>query len=367
LSGGIATVSRELANALAGKGKRVVVHCPKPPEKSGKDLAFRRVKVRGTQDPDDVARWFFIFGRAVADRESLHCVTEPAPVLALLWRIILRRPVPSSLSILLHGTEVLRWRRRGWLVWALRGLARKGCLLVPSAHVRDLVSEVLGTNASLPVVLPYAPPRFCQTATFPTKERPTDSPMTLLTVARIHPRKGQLDVINALCKVNSELTKNLRYRIVGEGKKSRMGYLDALRKAVDQVPFEVTEEGPKYGEDLLQAYRDSDVFVMASRDDPDSLESFGLVYLEAASMGLPILATKVGGVAEACREGALLTEPHSEDALVEDLERLLSDANLRRELGDAGARRTRAMNWSAAANLLLGEAKRASPVSLPTR
>ncbi|MFP6899335.1 MAG: glycosyltransferase family 4 protein, partial [Opitutales bacterium] len=313
-----------------------------------------------------VARWFFIMGRAAADHESLHCVTEPAPVLALLWRIILRRRIPSNLIILLHGTEILRWRRRKWLVRAIRALARKSRLLVPSVCVSEMIAEVLGPGFASPEVLPYAPPKFCYNNSGRKQTKP-DASLTLLTVARIHPRKGQLDVVKALQKVNPALTHNIRYRIVGDGRKSRRAYLAALRKAADQAPFEVTEEGPKYGEDLIRAYCDSDVFVMASRDDPDSLESFGLVYLEAASFGLPILATRVGGVAEACSEGALLAEPHSEDALVEGLERLLSDANLRRSLGEAGARRTRAMNWNAAASLLLGETNRASLSPSPTQ
>ena len=362
-SGGIATVNGELAAAFSQKGERVTVHCPHPPPDKLAGITFSRLKVRGTQDPDDVARWFFILGRAAADHESLHCATEPAPVLGLLWRILLKRPVPPNLTILLHGTEILRWRRRDWLVRALRNLAGKARLLVPSVHVRDLVSEVLESSVSLPEVLPYAPPRFCLTAASSTWERNPDSPLTLLTVARIHPRKGQLDVIRALQKVKPQLTNNLRYRIVGEGKKSQESYHQSLRQAAGDASFEVSLEGPLYGDDLISAYRESNLFVLASREDRDSLESFGLVYLEAASLGLPILASRVGGVAEACGSGAILVEPHSEDALAEGLERLLGDANLRRSLGDAGARRALGMTWSAATDLMIDQPKSSTMVS----
>tara|TARA_Y100001968_G_scaffold330588_1_gene382859 strand:+ start:789 stop:1931 length:1143 start_codon:yes stop_codon:yes gene_type:complete len=355
-SGGIATVNGELAATLSRKGETVVVYCPNHPSDKDSGVDFSPIKVRGTQDLDDIARWFFVMGRAASDHESLHCVTEPAPVLALLWRILLKRPVPLNLIILLHGTEVLRWRRRKWLVRALRKLADKTRLLVPSLHVRDLISSVLGSKVGSVDVLPYAPPDFCLNAPSPARERNPDAPPSLLTVARIHPRKGQLDVIGALCKVNPELTKNLRYRIVGAAKRSQQAYHESLRQAAKQAPFEVSLEGPLYGKDLINAYRESNLFVLASREDPDSLESFGLVYLEAASFGLPILASKVGGVEEACGgKTAILVEPHSEDALVDGLERLLADAKLRSSLGAVGARRALAMNWSAATDLIVGQ------------
>ena len=350
-SGGIATVNGELAATLSQKGETVLVYCPNHPPDKPSGIHFPPINVRGTQDPDDIARWFFIMGRAASDHESLHCVTEPAPVLALLWRILLKRSVPVNLIILLHGTEILRWRRRKWLVRALRKLAGKTRLLVPSTHVRDIVSSVLGPKVCSVEVLPYAPPSFCLKASSLGQKRNHDAPPTLLTVARIHPRKGQLEVIRALQKVNPELTKNLRYRIVGGVKRSQQAYLEYLRQAAEDAPFEVSLEGPLYGKDLTNAYRESNLFVLASR-----FESYGLVCLEAASFGLPILASKVGGVEEACGgQTAILVEPHSEDALVDGLERLLADAKLRGSLGDAGARRALAMNWSAASDLIVDQ------------
>jgi glycosyltransferase involved in cell wall biosynthesis len=365
LAGGIATVNHELALALSGEVEKVTVYCPNPPkDELTHGPGFFRVKVRGTQDPDDVFRWFRIMGRATADRHAMHCVTEPAPVLGLLFRILFRRPIPSKLTILLHGTELLRWRRRKWLVRALSRLSRQARIFVPSVHIQALFVEVLGPEVAIPEVLPYATPKSCIQAATSRKKKDAKDAVVLLTVARIHPRKGQLDVINALRKIDSKITANVHYRIVGEARKSRKSYLEQVRQAAAEAEFEVSVEGPLYGQSLMDVYSSSDLFIMASREDTDSVESFGLVYLEAAAFGLPIVATKVGGVEEACGEAAAMVEPHSVTDLAETLERLLEDLELRRSLGEAAVRMAQSTSWSEAAKCLVLPRETSSLVSI---
>ena len=63
--------------------------------------------------------------------------------------------------------------------------------------------------------------------------------------------------------------------------------------------------------------------------------------LEAMAAGLPVVASDVGGVAEAVADGetGLLVAPGDVDALAGALERLLADAALRRAMGSAGRAR----------------------------
>jgi glycosyltransferase involved in cell wall biosynthesis len=86
-----------------------------------------------------------------------------------------------------------------------------------------------------------------------------------------------------------------------------------------------------------------DLFALPSRTD-----SFGLVLLEAWANGLPNLAYRAGGVAEVVRAGAdgLLVRCGDVAALAEALGRLVTDAGLRRRLGEAGrARLKREFRW----------------------
>jgi glycosyltransferase involved in cell wall biosynthesis len=88
--------------------------------------------------------------------------------------------------------------------------------------------------------------------------------------------------------------------------------------------------------DIPELLARSDVFVLSSRS-----EGFPVSILEAMAAGLPVVATDVGGIAEAVEDGetGLLVPAADPEALARALERLLSDADLRRRLGAAGRAR----------------------------
>jgi glycosyltransferase involved in cell wall biosynthesis len=82
--------------------------------------------------------------------------------------------------------------------------------------------------------------------------------------------------------------------------------------------------------DVAECYRKADVFCVPSRVEPA-----GAVFSEAASHGLPVVATRVGGIPDRVEDGVtgFLCEPSE---IAERLERLLGDPVLRRSFGDAG-------------------------------
>ena len=82
--------------------------------------------------------------------------------------------------------------------------------------------------------------------------------------------------------------------------------------------------------DLLGA---CDVFVLPSRH-----EGLGVAALEAMALGCPVVASRVGGLAEAVvhERTGLLVRPGDASALAEALARILGDAALRARLGAAG-------------------------------
>ena len=96
------------------------------------------------------------------------------------------------------------------------------------------------------------------------------------------------------------------------------------------------------GRDLSEAYASADVFTF-----PSPTETFGNSLLEAMGSGLPSLVAASGGVLEFSEHGrnAWLVAPDSVEAIEEGLERLLTDAALRRRLADGALGTARARDW----------------------
>src|SRR5205085_5599291 len=77
----------------------------------------------------------------------------------------------------------------------------------------------------------------------------------------------------------------------------------------------------------------------------------GIVFLEAAAFGKPVVAGNVGGALDAVSDGetGLLVEPRDPEAVAEAICRLLLDRDLAARLGSAGAARARSFAWPAIA------------------
>lgn len=95
--------------------------------------------------------------------------------------------------------------------------------------------------------------------------------------------------------------------------------------------------------DVLDFYGAADLYVSPSRED-----SFGLPVAEAMACGLPVITSVFTGVSELIFDGVdgfVVREPRDTNALAELIQRLQMDAELRRKLGEAAARKTLDWTW----------------------
>jgi glycosyltransferase involved in cell wall biosynthesis len=180
-----------------------------------------------------------------------------------------------------------------------------------------------------------------------------DGKIVVLTVGRLHPRKGQLLTLQALQILPPELRARIEYWVVGG--QSKGGYETTLRAAAAALPdLSVRFFGSMPDEELASIYERADIFAMTSVNLDRSVEGFGLVYLEAAAHGLPVVAHDVGGVSEAVIDGVtgLLVPPHRPVQLAAAFEKLIHDEPLRRRLGAAGREWASRNCWKESAEAL---------------
>jgi phosphatidylinositol alpha-1,6-mannosyltransferase len=140
------------------------------------------------------------------------------------------------------------------------------------------------------------------------RQSAADGVPRLLTVSRLSEARKNVDrVLHALARLRKRHA--FRYTIVGDGHdRPRLQRLADELHLGDRVRF----TGFVSVDELMRIYAHSDLMVLASSINPGSHEGFGIVYLEAAASGVPSLAARLAGAAEAIddeRSGMYVDEP----------------------------------------------------------
>jgi phosphatidylinositol alpha-1,6-mannosyltransferase len=132
--------------------------------------------------------------------------------------------------------------------------------------------------------------------------------------------------------------------IVGSGE-----LLEDLHTLAADSPFITIRTGVSDAE-LLSHYDSADVFALLPEEikGNEAWEGFGIVYLEAAARGCPILATRSGGVPEATtsRGAVLLSEGCSSPEVADVLEELWLKPELREEMSRANISWSGSNTWA---------------------
>lgn len=159
-------------------------------------------------------------------------------------------------------------------------------------------------------------------------------PCAILSICRLDWTKGLADALKAV-RALLDQGVSVSYRIVGEGKTR-----GEVEQAIKDLRLEsrVALAGAKDREGCREELSRADLFLM-----PSVTESFGLAAAEAEATGLPVVATKVGGLPEAVadRETGFLVPANSPEALAERVAYLAGHREERLAMG------CKAREWAA--------------------
>ena len=276
---------------------------------------------------------------------SVQCVLS-------LVAMILKRKVDlvyiNGPRCLLAGALAARLTRRPSLFYIHNTVVRRSDIAVASwaaNHVSRIVacshavaSPLLRANPLLArkMQVLYAPVECLPPGTSrPGWRAPRNSGQFVVgMVGRITKGKGQHVLLSALATLKSP--GGVKIIFVGgpeRGNKEDAAYLHSLRSFVSKAGFDGSTQWTGYQDEVDPYYQAMDVLVVPSICE----EGFPLVVMEAFQRGIPVIASKAGGIPELVRheENGILVPPGSPGDLAKALGRLQRDPDLCRKLGSA--------------------------------
>jgi glycosyltransferase involved in cell wall biosynthesis len=168
---------------------------------------------------------------------------------------------------------------------------------------------------------------------FEATHKPTQPP-TIVFVGGLDERKNPVGFIKA-CAPLFEGT-DWKFRLCGTGAKGS-AYLAELEALAAQYQW-IELAGWKSREELLMEMERASLLVLPTFED-----NCPMVVLEAMAVGLPVIASRVGGIPDLITDGetGLMFNPLNPSSMRGATERILSDAGLRNRLGEAAKREAR--------------------------
>ena len=348
---GMTTVAIELSKALvAHKGKDdIVLLCSRERPAALADLACEAVLSPYRHEVNLKARWL----PAVESRLESDAILYP------YWPSPpFRRHDAPPAAIFVHDLafrlrpKEVPWQQRAYMGTILGPALRNAAsVLVPSESTRrDLLNlyKIPGLGSKMDVIAEGLPPEV------PAGPLPDGlEPGFILAVGTVEPRKNYPRLLAAFRQI-----------------RARHGSLPFIINGRPLVPQLVIAGRPgwAYGDTLERFAAEPGVRYLGHVDEPtltalyesasvlafpSLYEGFGLPLLEAMSRGVPAVIGDAGALSELALSAAIAVNPDDVDAIAGALGRLLSDAQLRQQLGDEGRLRAADFTWDKAAEQTL--------------
>lgn len=327
MHGGVARYYSELVNRI--KDMHVLTNVSGSGELSEKvlehPLYFNRVWPRWI-------RLFFVIPKYIKRLNIQHvCVGQVLPIGTVVACLNAIGIIPEY-SVFTHGMDVTiparSWRKRLLLRFVF---SRAAVVITNSSYTKKQLLDLGVLESKIRFVYPSV------TKINDFVQPESDDAFKLLTVGRLVRRKGIDTTLEALKDITTE--RQIEYTIIGNG--PDFEYLVKKTSTITNPNISVRLLGSVTDEELANAYRSCDAFIMPSRQLSDGdVEGFGIVFIEANAYGKPVIGGNSGGIPDAIshEETGLLVDANK-DAVRLAILRLADNPEFASQLGRQGRAR----------------------------
>ena len=385
--GGTETVILETCRQMVAKGHTTKVVCPSPLSKPGVDtlggIAVERhgyfypwlgldAQARLQYDHKGGNLFSFSLMRALTREPNLDLIhLHTAKRLGGIVRHVAeKRRIPYVISV--HGglldvptEEAASWtepsrgkpewgKLLGWWVGSRRVFDDAAAILCVGAEEQRLTAQKYPGKKVIHLPNGVDPDHFSKGdgAAFRKAHGIDKGAFLFLVMGRIDPQKNQRLAIEALKEL---LATHPHAHLLLVGHVTNQPYVEKVRGLIAEHGLEgritLIPGIPSSSPDLVNAYHAADAFLLPSIHEP-----FGIVILEAWAAGLPVIASRVGGIPSFVEDGeeGLLFEPNDRGALIGRMKALMDDADLGQRIAGAGKKKAVSQySWSRVTELLL--------------
>jgi N-acetyl-alpha-D-glucosaminyl L-malate synthase BshA len=225
----------------------------------------------------------------------------------------------------LHGTDItVVGCDHSYLPMVKLAIRASDAVTVVSEYLKNETLKAFGINRHIDVVYNFvAPPNPDEHARSCKSWLSPEGIPVLAHISNFRPVKRVIDVMKIFEAVHRQHPCKLI--MVGDGP-DRLDAEEYARKK--KIEADVRFTGKQL--DIASVLACTDVFLL-----PSSTESFGLAALEAMSYGVPVVASRVGGIPEVVRDGidGYLAPPKDTEAMAKHVAHLIANPQLRLEMG----------------------------------
>jgi glycosyltransferase involved in cell wall biosynthesis len=166
----------------------------------------------------------------------------------------------------------------------------------------------------------------------------------ILFVGSIEPRKNLERLLTAYLHLPATIRKEYKLVLTGFAGWKNASIMELIARAQEQIIF----LGYLSVHELALLYNAADIFAY-----PSLYEGFGLPPIEAMACGTPVLVSNVASLPEVCGEAAMYCDPLNVEHITAQLQSLLADSALQKQLVEKGKQQIRTYTWKNSAQQLL--------------
>jgi len=335
--GGIETLMTGMAGAMAKSGKDILVLADGKKNKTDEFLSYKIKRFNSWRPLRRLSKANYI--------KKLCKIKNVEAVYADSWKSIeYLNSLNTPIFVLAHGTEIQK-NYNSWNFYKEYKQVRinnsydnANKIAANSNYTKELLIETLIIERDkIKVIHPGIDvyDKYIDNSTeTKIKKYLADSSPIILTLARLEARKGHRIVLDAISILIKKFP-NILYVVAGDGpyKDEIIRYSKKLKLDKNILLLGWITEPEK-----SVILKKSDLFVMTPHIDNESVEGFGMSFIDAAFHGLATIGTDTGGISDAIINGktGLIAKTSNLDDIVSKIDELLSNDEKRSRLGKAG-------------------------------